>query len=209
MYTSCLENVGSGGGCWWCWWLLACWSVVSSLRLCVSCCWLLDWLLIAWVLPMNFSFCSLMIKPKRFRDLRSDFSLNTSKKLALRLSVGLNTPRRLAPQPIGKKKNKKTKVTVCTSLPFHEKVFLSIWPWMADVAVVGRGNAGWTTSEREWTSLSMPKLLSRASCRKDWKRISAESFLMSLRRPNGSRDRTELNHADDAHFFLFLFSFLD
>ena len=30
-----------------------------------------------------------------------------------------------------------------------------------------------------WTSLPMPELLTRASCRKDWKRISAESSLKS------------------------------
>ena len=28
---------------------------------------------------------------------------------------------------------------------------------------------------KEWTSLPMPELLTRASCRKDWKRISADS----------------------------------
>ena len=32
---------------------------------------------------------------------------------------------------------------------------------------------------KEWTSLPMPELLTRASCRKDWKRISAELSLMS------------------------------
>ena len=32
---------------------------------------------------------------------------------------------------------------------------------------------------KEWTSMPMPKLLTGASCRKDWKRISAESSLMS------------------------------
>ena len=28
---------------------------------------------------------------------------------------------------------------------------------------------------KDWTSLPMPELLTRASCRKDWKRISADS----------------------------------
>ena len=37
-------------------------------------------------------------------------------------------------------------------------------------------------SIKEWTSLSMPEMFTRASCRKDWKRISAESFLVSPRR---------------------------
>ena len=31
----------------------------------------------------------------------------------------------------------------------------------------------------EWLYLPMPDLLTRVSCRKDWKRISAESSLMS------------------------------
>ena len=40
-------------------------------------------------------------------------------------------------------------------------------------AMVGTGNAGWTSSE--WTSLFMLELLTMASCVKDWKRISAKS----------------------------------
>ena len=32
---------------------------------------------------------------------------------------------------------------------------------------------------KEWISLPMPELLTRASCRKDRKRISADSSLMS------------------------------
>ena len=31
---------------------------------------------------------------------------------------------------------------------------------------------------KEWTSLPLPELLTRASCRKDWKRISADSPVM-------------------------------
>ena len=46
---------------------------------------------------------------------------------------------------------------------------------------------------KEWTSLPMPKLITRACCRKDWKRISAESSLMSPRWPIQSRDWTKLN----------------
>ena len=41
---------------------------------------------------------------------------------------------------------------------------------------------------KEGTTLPMPVLLARASCRKDWKSISAESSVMSPRRPNWSRD---------------------
>ena len=55
----------------------------------------------------------------------------------------------------------------------------------------GRQRKWWMDNIKELTSLPMPELLTRASCRKDWKRISAESSLMppSLpRRPNRSRD---------------------
>ena len=60
-------------------------------------------------------------------------------------------------------------------------------------AVVGRGNAEWTT----WKSgRPCRELLTKACCRKDRKRISAESSLMPApppRQPNRSRHRTELN----------------
>ena len=46
--------------------------------------------------------------------------------------------------------------------------------------------------QHQQEDMPMPEVLTRASCRKDWKRISAESFLMSHRRPNQSRDRPEL-----------------
>ena len=61
-------------------------------------------------------------------------------------------------------------------------------------AVVSTGNAGWTTlgcgqhrgqnRKRckdiiEWTSLPIPELIRRASCRKDWKMISTKSSLIS------------------------------
>ena len=49
---------------------------------------------------------------------------------------------------------------------------------------LGRQNTCWMNNIKEWTSLSMPELLTRACCRKDWKRISAESSLMSPRRPS-------------------------
>ena len=42
-------------------------------------------------------------------------------------------------------------------------------------------------------SMPMPELLARASCRKDWKMISAELSLVSPRQHNRSRDWTELN----------------
>ena len=46
----------------------------------------------------------------------------------------------------------------------------------------------WEDNIKEWTSLLMPELFTTASSRKDWKRISAESSVMSPRRPNRSRD---------------------
>ena len=57
----------------------------------------------------------------------------------------------------------------------------------------GRQRKCWMDNIKEWTSLPMPELLTRASRRKDWKIISAESSLMSPWRPNRSRDWTELN----------------
>ena len=44
-----------------------------------------------------------------------------------------------------------------------------------------------------WACLPMQESLTVASCRKDWKRISTESSVMFTRRPNRSRDWTELN----------------
>ena len=51
----------------------------------------------------------------------------------------------------------------------------------------------WMDNTKEWTSLLVPELLTRASCRKDRKRISAESSLMFPRRLKRSRDWTTLN----------------
>ena len=39
-------------------------------------------------------------------------------------------------------------------------------PWRVGDAVVGRGK-GWMDNIKEWTSLSMPELLTRASYRKE------------------------------------------
>ena len=43
----------------------------------------------------------------------------------------------------------------------------------------GRERKCWMDSIKDWTSLPMPELITRASCRKDWKMISSESSLMS------------------------------
>ena len=47
---------------------------------------------------------------------------------------------------------------------------------------------------KEWTPLSVQELLTRASCRKDWKRISAESSLMPPGQSNPSRDITAIEN---------------
>ena len=52
----------------------------------------------------------------------------------------------------------------------------------------GRQMKCWIDTIKEWTYLPMPELLTRASCRKNWKRISAGLSLKSPRRPNRSRD---------------------
>ena len=52
----------------------------------------------------------------------------------------------------------------------------------------GQQRKCWMDNIKEWTPLPMSELLTRAFCRKGWKMISAESFLMSPRRPNRLRD---------------------
>ena len=63
----------------------------------------------------------------------------------------------------------------------------------------GQQRKCWMANIKEWTSLPMPDLLTTASCRKDWNRISAELSLMSPWRPNRSRDWTELNTPKGRH----------
>ena len=57
----------------------------------------------------------------------------------------------------------------------------------------GRQRKCWMDNIKEWTSLLMPELLLTASCKKDWKRSSAESSLRSPRRHSRSWGWTELN----------------
>ena len=52
----------------------------------------------------------------------------------------------------------------------------------------GRQMKCWMDNIKEWTSLPMPELLTRAFCRKGWKRISAESSFMFPQQPDRSRD---------------------
>ena len=61
---------------------------------------------------------------------------------------------------------------------------------------------------KEWTSLPVLELLAMASRskgkkkrkrKKDWERVSAESSCMFPRRPNRSKDWTELNCAVDSY----------
>ena len=56
----------------------------------------------------------------------------------------------------------------------------------------GRQRKCWMDNINERTSLPMPELHTRASCRKDWNRVSAESSLMSSLRTSRSRDCAEL-----------------
>ena len=55
----------------------------------------------------------------------------------------------------------------------HPSEYLGRWvtPWLAEDC--------WMDNIKEWTSLSMPELLTRASCKNYWKRISAKSSFMS------------------------------
>ena len=56
-----------------------------------------------------------------------------------------------------------------------------------------RGNSGWTAWKSRRPSPCQNFSSKVAYRRKDWKRVSAKSSLMSLRRTNRSRDLTELN----------------
>ena len=59
----------------------------------------------------------------------------------------------------------------------------------------------WMDNIKEWISLPMPALVTRASCRKDRKRISAESSVVSPQWPNRSRDWIELKDIGDGLAF--------
>ena len=63
----------------------------------------------------------------------------------------------------------------------------------------GRQRKCWMDHIKEWTSLTTLELLTSTSFRTDWKKISAESSPMSPRRPNRSRDWTELNWSVFVH----------
>ena len=52
----------------------------------------------------------------------------------------------------------------------------------------GQQRKCWMDHIKEWTSLPMPELLTRASCRKDWKRITAESSVLTSTQPSRSRN---------------------
>ena len=59
----------------------------------------------------------------------------------------------------------------------------------------GQQQKCWMDNIKEWTFLPMLKLLTRASCRTDWKRISAESSFISPNDPIGQE--TELKQMMD------------
>ena len=50
----------------------------------------------------------------------------------------------------------------------------------------------WMNKIKERTSMLMPELPTKASCRKDWKRMSAESSFMSPQQPSRLKDRIQL-----------------
>ena len=52
----------------------------------------------------------------------------------------------------------------------------------------GQQRKYWIDSIKEWTSVPLPELLAVASCRKDWKRISAEMSVISSQKPKRSKD---------------------
>ena len=54
----------------------------------------------------------------------------------------------------------------------------------------GRQRKCWMDNLKEWTYLPMPELLTKASCRRLWKRVSAESSIMS---PPTTQSVKELN----------------
>ena len=63
-------------------------------------------------------------------------------------------------------------------------------PWRVGEAVVGRENAGWTTSKSEHIcpGQNCSQGAPAEKKKKNWKNISAESALTSPRQPNRSRD---------------------
>ena len=60
-------------------------------------------------------------------------------------------------------------------------------PWRMGDAVVGREKC-WMDNIKEWNSLPMPELLTRASCRKDWKRIPGDRSLVFPQQHNLPKD---------------------
>ena len=76
----------------------------------------------------------------------------------------------------------------------HDSLSKTILPCALDGGRrLGQQRKCWMDNIKEWTSLPRPELLTRTFCRKDWKRISAESSLLCPQRPSQSRDWTELN----------------
>ena len=60
----------------------------------------------------------------------------------------------------------------------------------------------WMDNVKEWTSLPMPELFTTGSCRKDGKRISAESSVMSSDDPVGQGNEpylTSLRHSSGGY----------
>ena len=53
-----------------------------------------------------------------------------------------------------------------------------LWDTLEGGRCCGQQRKCWMDNIKQWTSLSTPELLAKASCRKDWKSISAESSAM-------------------------------
>ena len=75
-------------------------------------------------------------------------------------------------------------------------------PWLPLQNHTSTHLEGWATPPQQgkcwmdikkWTSLRMPGLLTSAPCTKDWKKLTAESSLVSSRWLKQPRDRTEAN----------------
>ena len=87
---------------------------------------------------------------------------------------------------------KRQKLAWFGHLTCHDSLSKTIRQGTLEVGLhCGQQRKCWMDNVKELTSLPMPELLTRASCRKDWKRISAESSLMTPSDPIGQG--TELN----------------
>ena len=69
----------------------------------------------------------------------------------------------------------------------------------------GRQRKCWMDNVREWTSLPIPELLTMANCRKQWKRLSAESSFVF---PPTAKSVTGLNCVEPQQYSLVIITHL-